>query len=212
MKTKIVLSLICVFLITCNGLKKEEVKSVNNSVATKKINSNYIKKINEINIKDKKIQIIENDSIIELWDYGDTYVESRRKRNEMICKKFAYNKQNNLLIESVTHFHDIPIGVLRKYDEKSRLIEEINKDKNYTFSIYDLIKKIKSTHQIDLNNDREQNSVDRDFDKSINRYIYIITYEKDKNKAFQNGKAKYIIVDGQTGKILSEGITKFGRF
>nr|WP_294781830.1 hypothetical protein [uncultured Flavobacterium sp.] len=212
MKTKIALSFIYLFILSCNGLKKEEIKSSNNIVVATKINDDYIKKINKTNIKNKKIQIIENDSIIELWDNGSNYLESKKKTNEMICNKFAYNKQNNLLIESATYFHDIPIGILKKYDDKGRLIEQINKDKNYTFSIYDLIKKIKSTHQIDLNNDKEQNRVDRDFDKSIKKYIYVITYEKDKNKAFQNGKAKYISIDGQTGKVLSEGTTTFGRF
>lgn len=212
MKARIVISLICIFLLSCNGLKKEEIKSVSNTVVTKKIKSNYLRKINEVNTKYKKIKIIENDSIIELLENGDSYLESRKKKNELICNRFAYNKKNNLLLESGNYFHDIPIGFLKKYDEKGRLIEEINKDKNYTFSIYDLIEKIKSSHQIDLNNDTEQNRVYRDFDKSINKYIYVITYEKDKNKALQNGKSKFISVDGQTGKILSEGITEIGRW
>ncbi|UFH35080.1 hypothetical protein [Flavobacterium acetivorans] len=110
------------------------------------------------------------------------------------------------MFQSGAYFYDFSFGFFRRYNGKGELIEEINRDENYPFSVYDLIEKIKVTHQIDLNNTSEKSYVTRNFDKSRN--IYMIVYEKDKNKILQNGQSKYITVNGQTGEIVSEGITK----
>jgi hypothetical protein len=208
MKTKIIMSVICALLISCNGQKKEAIKPINNTIVMKKIDTNYLNKIKEIGKKNQKIQLVENDSVVELVDEGDIYFESRRKNNEFIYNFFSYDKKNHLIFASGTIFHNIPIGIFRRYNEKGELIEEINRDKNYPFSVYDLIEKIKVTHKIDLNNASGQSYVSREFDKVRNIYIYMIAYENDKNKVLQNGQSKYISVNGQTGEIVSEGIAK----
>jgi hypothetical protein len=121
----------------------------------------------------------------------------------VIYSGFAYDKKNNLMFQSGTYFYDFSIGVFRRYNGKGELTEEVNRDKNYAFSVYDLIEKIKLTHQIDLNNPLELLKVERNFDKSLNKYVYIIRYHND-----ENPRSKYIAIDGQTGEILDEGTTQ----
>jgi len=186
------------FLISCNAQKKQNgMKPINRKIFIKKLDNNYLKKINKEN---QKIQFTETDSIIELEDNGDYYFERRQKNNEKIKKSFVYNKNTHLLVATGTLLYDLPIGVHKIYNKKGELIREINYDKNFPFSIYDLIAKIKTTHQIDLNDIKENISVMRDIDKETKKNIYVIFYNK-KN----DGSYKYITVDGTTGQILSEG-------
>lgn len=208
MKTKIIMIIICALLLSCNRQNKEEIKPINNKIVMKKLDTNYLNKIIDIGKKNEKIQLVENDSVVQLEDNGDYYYERRQKNNEKLKKSFVYNKTTHLIVANGTLFNDLPIGIHRIYNEKGELIREINYDENYSFSVYDLIEKIKVTHQFDLNNAKVQSYVSRDFDKSRNIYIYMIAYEKDENKVLKNGQSKYIAVDGQTGEIVSEGITK----
>jgi hypothetical protein len=205
MKTKfhiiIKLIVVSVLLISCNGQKKEAIKPINNTIVIKELDSVYLNKIKELGKKDQKIQLIENDTVVELSDNGDTYFESRRKNNENFEDRFSYNKITHLLVATGTVFYDLPIGIHKIYNEKGELVREINYDENFSFSIYDLIEKIKITHQIDLNNSTKIKKISRIFDEALNKYAYTILYKDDENE-----KMKVLVVDGQTGEILNDSI------
>jgi hypothetical protein len=198
MKNKTIMIMLCAFLMGCNIYKKENgIKPINGKIVMKKLENNYLKKIKKEN---KKIQLIENDSIIELEESSDYYVERRQKNNEALKKVFVYDKNTHLLLSTGTHLNELPIGLHKNYNEKGELIREINFDENFTFSVYDLIAKIKITHKIDLNDEKENISIRRNIDKETGKHIYVIYYDKS-----DNGSYKYITVDGATGQILSEG-------
>jgi hypothetical protein len=109
------------------------------------------------------------------------------------------------MVTSGTRFYDSSIDIFRRYNEKGEIIEEINRNENFSFSVYDLIEKIKITHKINLNDGELDRHVFRGIDKEINKPIYKIKYDINKN----DGTYKYITVDGETGQILSEGNSQF---
>lgn len=198
MKNKTIMIMLCAFLMGCNIYKKENgIKPINGKIVMKKLDNNYLKKIKKEN---QKIQLTENDSIIELEDNGDYYYERRQKNNEKLKKGFVYNKVTHLLVATGTLLDKLPIGIHKIYNEKGELIREINYDENFPFSVYDLIAKIKTTYQIDLNDIENDVSVGKLIDKETGKHIYVIYYDKS-----DNGSYKYITVDGATGQILSEG-------
>ncbi|WP_281336657.1 hypothetical protein [Flavobacterium eburneipallidum] len=206
MKTKIIIILICALLISCNRQKKENViKPIKNLIIMKKLDDIYLNKIQEINQKNQKIQFDENDSIVELVDNGNTYIETRRKKNHAIYNYFTYDKNNYLMITSGTQFYTISIDISRRYNEKGQIEEEKNWEENFPFSVYDLITKIKTTNQLDLNSEKKDLLINRGLDKETDSYIYLIRYNISK----YDGSYKYIKVDGATGEILSEGSDYF---
>lgn len=203
MKIKIIMSVICALIISCNGQKKEAIKPINNTIVMKKIDINYLNKIKEIHKKYEKITLTENDTVIELADREGTFFERRRKNNEKLEKRFSYCKNSHLLLAEGTYFYNFPIGIHKEYNKKGELIRERNNDENFPFSVNALIEKIKVTHKIDLNDTTKVSIISRNFDKSFNKYVYDIHYKENINES-----PKYIAVDGETGEILGEGIVK----
>jgi hypothetical protein len=201
MKNKVIMTIVCTFLMACNGQKKENVnKPINNKIVMKKLDNSYLNKIKGIK---EKIQFNENDTVIELADREGTFFERRRKNNEKLEKRFSYCKNSHLLLAEGIYFYNFPIGIHKEYNKKGELIRERNNDENFPFSVNALIEKIKVTHKIDLNDTTKVSIISRNFDKSFNKYVYDIHYKENINDS-----PKYIAVDGETGEIVSEGILK----
>lgn len=202
MKSKIII-LFYIFLISCNGQKKYDAKPINEKIIIKKLDNASLNKILKINKKYQNIIFTNKDTIVELVDNDDYFLESKSKKGESIFNRIAYDKKSHLMIASGAVFIKIKIGIHRKYNEKGQIISEINYDDNYPFSIYELIEKIKLTHKIDLNDTSKIRAVEREFDESFNKFIYAIRYKNNENEPL-----KYIVVDAKTGVILKEGIVK----
>lgn len=197
---KLLILAVCISFMNCNKEKKEsENLPVSNIVVVKRIKSEYLNRIRLTHTLYKKTKFSEGDSIVVLVDFGESYVETRRQKNESINNFFVYNKRNNLMIASGTKFYDTGINLFRKYNKEGRVIEERDTNKGFTFSAYDLIEKIKKTYKINLNNGKEDRSVHRGLDEKTNKMIYHIKYD------INNGLFKYITVDGLNGYILSSG-------
>jgi len=197
MKTKLI-GIISILLLSCNGQSEKIEKPTKNIVVIKKLKDNYLNKIKWKN-QNGKTKFVEGDSIIELTNRNDIFLETKRKVNDSTYHFFAYDKKTNLMIASGQYFYKIPTGVFKRYNENGELIETINRDRNFSFSITELIDKIKTTYQIDLNCTTKVKTISRQFDKSNNRYQYMIIYKNNKNE-----KLKCLTIDGKTGKILGD--------
>jgi hypothetical protein len=188
-----------ILFISCKDKKENENLAVSNIVVVKKIKSDYLNKIRTAHVFNEKIHFAEADTIVELIDQTDRYIETRRRKAESIYDFFVYDKRNNLMIASGTKLYRVGINIFRKYNKNGRVIEERDTNKGFTFSVYDLINKIKKTHNIDLNDGKENRSVLRGFDDKLNKLVYNIRYDQN------NVLYKYITVDGTTGAILASG-------
>jgi hypothetical protein len=202
-----ILILVVLFITSCN--RKEEKKSLfSEKISAQKFDLKAFEKKAKIKraIKDGRLinvresELIKNDSIFKWEEEENTFYEEKIKDGEKFKKISNYNKTTLFALNNSTLFCNIAIGITKIYSDKGQIVKEINNDENYPFSIYDLIIKIKKSHNIDLNKGLEVRGVNRYFDTSFNKFIYSINYKDNLNPA------KYIIVDAKNGKILKEGL------
>lgn len=198
MKYKAIMMILCILLTGCNIYKKENgIKPKNTKIILKKFDIKNFKKHSK---GKKECEIVQGDSIFKRTEYNDSFYEEAKKINGKFKTVYNYYKESLIIKSTGKFFGDMPFAVAKFYNEKGEIIKEINYDKNYPFSVYDLIAKIKTTHQMDLNDPKENIDVNKTIDKKTGNYIYEILYN-GKN----NGSYKYITVDGITGQIFSEG-------
>lgn len=159
--------------------------------------SKYENNIPEIN---KALKSFKKDTVYELYDNGSNFKEITILKDQIIKKAKYYDKQKLRLISETNLFFNCPVGIYKFYNEKGKLIKQINSDKNYPFSIYDLTDKLRTDYKIDVLTDKAIISITRS--ESIDgNYKYFVLYY------LNHLKYRSIIIDGTTGKVLEDKIT-----
>ncbi len=112
-----------------------------------------------------------------------------------------YYPNGNLKIQ-LQFFYDFKIGIEKNCDEQGKLVEEINYDKPYKFTLDRLITKMKRKYDLDLL-DGKSLSVHRGISKkgTIEKYPYYNIWVRLKPSTPEFGYTDYLI-DGITGKTL----------
>ncbi|WP_417369649.1 hypothetical protein [Flavobacterium beibuense] len=154
----------------------------------KKFNKAKYSELNEKN----SLKYTENDTIYEIKEESSYFFELKRSVGNRFIKYYSYHKSNLSLREEGQSFSEMPIGIRKVYDEKGTMIKEINYDEDYSFSVTDLISKLKKEKQIDLN--EEKYIVMRHLEKG--KPYYFIRYP------FNKSSLKYIKIDGSSGEII----------
>lgn len=193
----ILFAIIC--QLSCNDKEKSIIDDEYNF---KKIDSENLKKLHKLKKEFQKTKLIRNDSIIELSFTKDYYIESKNKIGESFYTHYSYNKNNHLINTISTTFKDMPVGFEKWFDENGKIVKSVNHDENYRFSIYELIKQIKKSHNINLNDNTMLQGIERKFDKKLNKFVYYVRYKLSKSDL------KFIILDGQSGQIIEEGMSQ----
>ncbi len=124
-------------------------------------------------------------------------------------KLYKYYHKNELLHRSVKTFYNFPIGESIEYDENGNLIEKVNYDKNYSFSVDSLCELIKMEYGVNLrilSTDNFLNyRVERRYDDNIKKYLYIVIFAvNDNGERVMGFPIKCIYIDSNTGEILYE--------
>lgn len=93
-----------------------------------------------------------NDTVIEYGIFGNEIIENISYKENPYNVKKTYYKSNNQLKAESEYFYRVPINVSKKYDENGKLLEEKKWEKveKRTFSIENLIQKMKDDFNIDL--------------------------------------------------------------
>jgi hypothetical protein len=203
---KIILPLIviCLLLINCKSQKH---------------NHNLLNKKNETNKKlDEKIiksllplmggKII-NDTLFSLdQDYAingiETYVYIARPINKNFRKISVYYKKTLTLKTEGNLFVSMPIGIYKFYDEKGKLIKEIDYEKGFeNFTVNDLLLKVKKEFKIDLNDKINELSVSREIGKEDKIPIYVVRIPVTIDSRI---KIRFIGINGITGNITYDRV------
>lgn len=200
MKNKIT-AIICFILLGCNRNVNES-QTKDNLIIMKKFDIENFKKNTKSGKTEKQCEFIIGDSIFKCRELENSFYEEAKKKNENLKLVSNYYKTTKTLKNSGSSFYSIVFGVSKFYNEQGELIDEINYDENFSFSVYDLINKIKDVYDIDLKNTTKIANVIRGFDKSNNKFYYNILFKKSEG---QEENTKFITVDGQTGEIIDEG-------
>ena len=139
--------------------------------------------------KGKDIQIKEYDTITNYYQWT------------------TYNLETKAQIQTGRSFFNIDYGIWYSYSKTGVLEEETDMDKDYKFSIFQLIKKIKKEYGRDLAYRASKTEVLR-FDRE-NRFYYKVRLFPLES---QYGHFLIIIVDGQTGETLYEKTAMYSRY
>ena len=161
---------------------------------------------------------LDNNISVYQYDEGDNFYKEiiRQEGSPYRVERRYYS--NGKLFTTVKKFYSFSIGNLEAYDENGNREEGINYDYLYTFSVDDLIQKMKALYGIDLSVYMEEISVARHITspKKDNKPLYTVYYpliEKDSIK--RDGalvKERIFYIDGSNGNITVEDYVEFNSY
>lgn len=187
----------------CDGQKKE--KQIGNTITSKNRIRHSIKKdtmeyfnkdqYKNLPTNDMGFYLLRNGDLVQVIDKTENhgYAERIHKKNSPFGYYKEYNKVNALK-KTGEFFYMLNINIWKEYNESGKLIEEINYEEFYKFSIKDLIEKIKKDNHVDLEDMAEGGSVSRNGENGNIYYEVNLTSKKDPQKI------DYILIDGVTGE------------
>ena len=115
---------------------------------------------------------------------------------------------NGSLYSFSRHIHDMEFGKSKSYDKKTGTLTIYDMDKDYKFSLCDLIKKMASEYSINIEDKHTLYKLSRTIDEEkSNRPIYLVVVHVNPNPNIPIFEFK---VDGTTGEILKIGYGDYG--
>ena len=127
----------------------------------------------------------------------DGYYEYRKYPN-CAYEFFSEYDKKGLLMLTVTTFYNIECGIFKRYNKLGNVVEEENLDAPYTFSIDDLIDKMKDEYDVDILNVGLVRTASRGFADEVNMPFYQVNV-KDVTTNFI---VHIYLIDGATGETL----------
>ena|ERR1700744_1722312 len=143
------------------------------------------------------------DTIVEITEAKDYYVERKTIRGSAFSTGYRYYKGSLSLKSSVTLFYNTPVGIFKEYDKDGIMINQIDNDEPYKFTIKNLIDKMATTYQVDLLSPMKNADVRRYIEDVTNTPKYEIRIPFD-GQFFQ-----YIVLNGDSGETI---IDKMGHY
>ncbi|MCV9926915.1 hypothetical protein OIU83_04600 [Flavobacterium sp. LS1R49] len=201
MKVQLIILVTLLYLSNCKGqVKSDSIIKRETAIETFDIN-----KYRDWDIdtkyspsKDDKYLKYSNEGVKILY-FNDTFQEEKNLYgNPILDVKSYYVKTNSLKLKGQT-FYNLEFGIWKEYDEKGNLIKETNYDKEYKFSIDDLVKKMKEKYNYDLMNMEKTYNLNRYIDLEKTKLpLYEVYYRDDKNTQVLHS----YVINGNTGEIL----------
>lgn len=167
----------------------------------------YNKSFDEIQVNGKANFILPNGNSVSQRISGDTYIEDIKIKDTPFMIQNVYSKSNGAIQSSVETFYNFPIGIRKLYGGNGNVINEIDCDKPFQFSIDDLALKIKNEFNIDIMKENKYVDISRTLLlRDSTPLEYQVSFPTNQNAEFLYGDRRVILVDGNDGKILSDTI------
>jgi len=183
----------CFSLLQCTGQVKHKMEYFNIELYKDwEIDNRYSQR------EDKKFFKKQHERL-SIWFVHDNIQVERTSIMHPYRRTPIYFRKNNVLYTNEIEFYQFSIGIQKLYDETGKIIEEIDNDKPYIFSLPQLIEKIKKEHDVDLEDLRQGCSVHRRVDENLKKPIYEV-YLLSKEDPYS--KKKYFLIDGVTGELI----------
>jgi hypothetical protein len=189
----------CINLLCCKGLKPSKHVLLKTKQTT--MEQFDIQKFEQYKINNSATYNLEDGSIVQLTDLGESYREERKILNSPFSTGFIFYKNATLTLKGGgTFFYNNPTGIFNEYDESGNLVNQINYDGLYNFTIQNLIDLLNDNYQIDLTVPVKNLIVKRYIESNTNTPEYHIMYPID-DQSFRNLK-----INGNTGEIILDAI------
>ena len=137
------------------------------------------------------------DEILRIAVNNENIVLNKGNINDHYEDLKYYSVTNNQLIYSGKLFDRIKYGIWLKYDEQGNLIEKINQDEHFEFTVQNLIEKMQKEYGVDISK-KSISSVRRYYKKEYDISFYSVIVRPFSGAAQHHG----YIIDGNTGKTL----------
>ena len=124
------------------------------------------------------------------------YVERIKKGNTPFESYKEFYFDSGILMTKGELFYNFPIGIWYKYDKNGKILEKVNHDTSYKFTIYDLDKKLKEM-EIDIMDIESKIFVSRN-DKPYPYYQVFYPIIGSNNEVI------VLVVNGTTGEIIKK--------
>lgn len=198
--TKVIALFLLIFTFAdfCYAQNKKQI-----SIIRTKMKLSYLQKLKDSKIKGYVVIHNNDGSDVELLEYSDYYQEVTSNLSSAfgVCNTYFKNRQ---LLSNTKLFYNEPIGLYKEYNKLGAVVDSINSEKGYNFSINELIKKIKSDYKIDLSiKDERHQSVSRDSLPKTHEPVYVIGFDINPRTV------RTITISGKTGGIISDTISDY---
>lgn len=195
---------VCLLLVNCKSQDRNHTLVNKKNVTNKKLDEKIVKSL----LPSMGGKIV-NDTLFILGQnyamYGiNTYVYIARPVNKNFKKIFVYDRNTLMLKSEGELFISMPIGIYKFYDEKGKLIKEIDYEKGFeNFTVNDLLLKVKKEFKIDLNDKINELSVSREIGKNDKIPIYVIRIPVTIDSRI---KIRFIGINGITGNTIYDRV------
>ncbi|MCO6564462.1 MAG: hypothetical protein J6581_03350 [Apibacter sp.] len=165
--------------------------------------------------RDSYIYYINNNICVYQYDEGDHYIREIIDQEGSPYRVERRYYPNGKLFTTVKKFYSFSIGNLEAYDENGNREEDINYDYLYTFTVDDLIQKMKALYGIDLSAREKGMDVSRHLTspKDDIEPLYTVRYPLiKKDSILRDGhmvQFRIFYVDGSNGSIRVRDRTEF---
>ena len=160
--------------------------------------------------KFKKIKLIageafvtEDNNFVTLSENEENFQQDIIKSNSPIQQSKLFYKDTLSLKKEAEFFQGFAIGVHKRYDEKGELIEEIDHDLPFTFSLEDVRQKILSEFGKDIMDAGLRFGISRSTNPAPH-YIVVIPLTN-----LPKGESKLLKINGETGEVAAVQILRF---
>jgi hypothetical protein len=169
----------------------------------KKIELADEKPFKEVDLADEKAFITEDGDLITLHEYKDSYQQELIRADGSIKQSKIFDKETLNLKKEGEFFYGFAIGIHKTYDENGELLEEINHDLPYSFSLEDVRQKILAEFGKDIMDAEQRVKVSRSTNPAPH-YVVIIPLT-----SLPKGDSRAIRLNGETGEIEADYVMKY---
>ena len=168
--------------------------------------------------RDSYIYYLDNNICVYQYDEGDNFIREVIRQEGSPYSVVRRYYSNGKLFTTVRKFYDFNIGNLDVYDKNGNREEGINYDYLYSFTVDDLIQKMKSLYGIDLNVITEGISVSKAHTTAKKNIepLYTVYYPIiEKDSIYRDGaivKDRTFYIDGSNGKVTIEDYVELNSY
>ncbi|RYE24063.1 MAG: hypothetical protein EOP45_06215 [Sphingobacteriaceae bacterium] len=167
------------------------------------IQTSDLQKLQESNIIGYVSFINNEGNNVKLTDNDDNYQESVKISENPFGITYKYDKNSLALRSETMMFYDNPVGFIKEYDQQGNIVNQINNDDGWDFSVTNLIDKMNNDFHINLMKVALKLSVTRNADVSANVFEYHIFYP------LNSTTFRYFKINGKNGAVISDYIGKY---
>ena len=163
-----------------------------------KIKALHVSKLKKSDTKGSVTFIDESGNLVQLIDDYKDYVELVSTPNSPYQLNNSYYKTSLNLKTEGQLFYGCPVGIYKEYDDHGNITLQTDFESGYTFTIPNLIQKIKIDYNFDLATPVYGTTIFRNNDTTNNEFTY------DVYLPIKDRTVRELTIDGVTGVVMSD--------